>query len=107
VEALRIDWSDPAAPVPLRGAAEAAVPVVAAGTVHAVVAWYALEMGGGTPADCEISTAPGAPATQGRHWRQAVWFVPSAARRAVAPGETVAVEAAFVRDRLVFRLPEA
>ena len=58
-------------------------------------------MGGDAP---EISTAPDAPAMKGRHWRQSVWYVPRGARRTVAPGESVGVEASFVRDRLVFRL---
>ncbi|KAJ1475340.1 hypothetical protein T484DRAFT_1909798 [Baffinella frigidus] len=40
LEALRIDWSDPAAPVPLKGSSVVDAKVVNAGTVHAVVAWY-------------------------------------------------------------------
>jgi len=73
LEALRIDWSDPAAPVPLKGSSFVDAKVVKSGTVHAVVAWYSLEMGGDAP---EISTAPDAPAMKGRHWRQSVFIPP-------------------------------
>jgi len=41
---------------------------------------------------------------QGRHWRQAVFFVPSCQRRQVTCGETLRVHASYLRDRLIFEI---
>ena len=100
-QALALDWSVADAPVPLAACQRVCAEVTAAGRAHAVVAWYTLFLD--KESGAELSTAPSSPALHtGRHWRQAVFFLPKDEQTMKQAGETIQVEARLVRDRLVF-----
>lgn len=93
--AISLDWARETPP--MEGQSPAIqVPVVRGGRADAVVFWYTLHMGGGG----ELSTAPGAAAAKGRHWRQAVYFVRGGA--VLEAGKVVRVVAGYNRDRATF-----
>ena len=100
-QALALDWSVADAPVPLAACQRVCAEVTAAGRAHAVVAWYTLFLD--KESGAELTTAPSSPALHtGRHWRQAVFFLPKDEQTMKQAGETIQVEARLVRDRLVF-----